>query len=76
MLETDIPTLAFTSMIYAVAEMAGAAATGHGFINVDIQMRTKVPHKAVHEAPSRQAISSRPPFHTPSFRPDEFFPMP
>jgi pyruvate/2-oxoglutarate dehydrogenase complex dihydrolipoamide acyltransferase (E2) component len=32
------------------AEKAGVAITDRGFINVDFQMRTNVPHKAVHEA--------------------------
>ena len=30
-------------------DKAGVAVTDRGFINVDIQMRTNVPHKAVHE---------------------------
>jgi dihydrolipoamide dehydrogenase len=32
-----------------VADQAGVAVTDRGFINVDIQMRTHVPHKALHE---------------------------
>ena len=32
------------------ADKAGVAVTDRGFINVDIQMRTNIPHKAVHEA--------------------------
>ena len=32
------------------ADKAGVAVTDRGFINVDIKMRTNIPHKAVHEA--------------------------
>jgi len=32
------------------ADKAGVAVIDRGFINVDIQMCTKIPHKAVHEA--------------------------
>ncbi len=32
------------------ADKAGVAVADRGFINVDSQMRTNVPHKAVHEA--------------------------
>ena len=33
-----------------VADKTCVAVSDRGFINVDIQMRTNIPHKAVHEA--------------------------